>query len=93
MAQERFVTDGAKDLRALLTAERISLTRFCETHDLDRIEVRRVLTGERQRVSVDFAIDIKRATKGKIAIERFAHSPSVRRKLHERRSLARRRAE
>ena len=92
--KEIFITDGANDLRAWLEARGLSITRFCEEHELDRIEVQRHLRGLRDRVSVDFAVSVRDATKGRdeVKVERWAHSPEVRRKLFERRSRTRRRA-
>lgn len=90
--KEVFITDGALDLRAWLEARGLSITRFCEENDLDRIEVQRHLRGLRDRVSVDFAVDIRDATKGAVKVDRWAHSKEVRRKLFERRSRTRRRA-
>lgn len=69
---DRRITDGARDLRAYLTEIDQSVPDFCEAHDLDRIQVQRVLNGERwQRISVDFASAIDRATKGRIAWTRW----------------------
>lgn len=90
--REIFITGGAEDLRAWLDARGLSITRFCDEHDLDRIEVQRHLRGLRDRVSVDFAVSIRDATKGSVKVERWAHSEEVRRKLFERRSRTRRKA-
>jgi hypothetical protein len=64
--KERLVTDGARALRAYLTRIEQSVPDFCEEHDLDRIQVQRALNGERQKISVDFAEAIEKATDGKV---------------------------
>lgn len=69
---DRRITDGGRDLRAYLDANEISVPDFCEQHGLDRIQVQRVLNGDRwQRITVDFAFAIDRATRGKIAWTRW----------------------
>lgn len=66
------ITDGARDLRAYLTDQEISVPDFCEKHDLDRIQVQRILNGERwRRITVDFAYAIEKATGGKVAWTRW----------------------
>lgn len=90
--KEVFITGGAEDLRAYLDARSLSITRFCDEHELDRIEVQRHLRGLRDRVSVDFAVSVRDATKGAVKVERWAHTADVRRKLFERRSRNRRKA-
>lgn len=90
--REVFITGGADDLRAWLEVKGLSITRFCESNGLDRIEVQRHLRGLRDRVSVDFAVSIRDATRGAVKVERWAHSPEVQKKLFERRSKVRRRA-
>ena len=65
----RRITDGGKALRAFLDDRGISVPNFCEAQrpPLDRIQVQRVLNGERwQRISVDFADAVSRATKGAV---------------------------
>jgi len=65
--EERRVTAGGKELRKYLDAVGISVPVFCERHGLDRIMVQRVLTGVRwQRISVDFAHAIEKATDGRV---------------------------
>jgi hypothetical protein len=69
---DRRITDGGRDLRAYLTEIEMSVPDFCEKHGLDRIQVQRVLNGERwKRITVDFANAIKRATDGRIDYPRF----------------------
>lgn len=69
---ERKITDGARDLRAYLDENGLSVPAFCETHGLDRIQVQRALNGERwQRISVDFAHAIERATSGRVRWHRW----------------------
>jgi hypothetical protein len=68
----RRITAGARDLRAYLTRNAVSVPTFCERHRLDRIQVQRVLNGERwQRITVDFANAIERATAGEVKWCRF----------------------
>lgn len=62
----RYVTDGARALRAYLRDIGQSVPSFCEEHELDRIMVQRALNGERRRISVDFAAAIERATGGRV---------------------------
>lgn len=69
---DRRITDGGRDIRALVTEQGISLPDWCEKHGLDRIQVQRVVNGSRyKRISVDFADEIFRATAGRISPERF----------------------
>lgn len=53
---------GAKLLRGWLVRQGISVPVFAERYSLDRITVQRLLNGERQRVSVETADAIERAT-------------------------------
>jgi hypothetical protein len=69
---ERRITDGGRDLRAYLTEHKISVPDFCEKHGLDRIQVQRVLNGDRwKRVTVEFAHAIELATDGAITYAQF----------------------
>lgn len=69
---ERKVTEGGRELRAFLTEQGISVPGFCARHGIDRIQVQRVLNGERyKRISVEFAHAIERATSGRIAYTKF----------------------
>jgi hypothetical protein len=66
------VTDGARDLRAYLTEIDQSVPDFCDEHGLDRIQVQRVMNGERwRRITVDFAFAILTATKGRVQWTRW----------------------
>jgi hypothetical protein len=67
--QVRRVTDGGRELRAWLDEKAISVPRFCDQHELERVTVQRALNGELKRVSVDLAFAIKQATRGAVAIE------------------------
>ncbi len=89
--KERFVTDGARDFLAALKRLDMSLTEFCERSHLDRIEVQRIVNGERQRVAIDSALDIVLAAEKlgeTIELRRFAHSKAVRKKLFDKKSKA-----
>ncbi len=69
---DRRITDGGRDLRAYLTEIKVSVPDFCEKHGLDRIQVQRILNGERwKRVTVEFAHSIERATDGRISYTQF----------------------
>lgn len=69
---DRRITDGARDLRAYLTEIDQSVPDFCEMHGFDRIQVQRVLIGDRWRyITVDFAFAIQTATGGRIAWTRW----------------------
>lgn len=69
---DRRITDGGRELRAYLTEIKVSVPDFCEKHGLDRIQVQRVLNGERwKRVTVEFAHSISRATDGRIPYTAF----------------------
>ncbi len=66
------ITEGGRELRAYITEIGSSVPDFCEAHGLDRIQVQRVLNGERwKRISVDFAESIHRASKGRIDWRKF----------------------
>lgn len=63
--KQRQTTDGARKLREWLDERNLTIHKFCEAHGLDYAWVHRVLSGERgQRVSVDFARAVERATDG-----------------------------
>jgi hypothetical protein len=73
------ITDGARDLRAYLTEQRLSVPAFCERHGFDRIQVQRVLLGQRwRRITVDFAHAIEVATNGRISWQRWLSRTSRR---------------
>jgi len=62
------VTEGARKLRAWLRENEVSVPDFCDQHGLDRIQVQRVLNGERwRRITVDFACAIEVATRGRVS--------------------------
>jgi hypothetical protein len=69
---ERRVTAGGRDLRKYLDEIGQSVPDFCEKHRLDRIQVQRVMNGERYRnITVNFAHSIERATGGRVKWSRF----------------------
>jgi len=75
---ERKVTDGGRLLRAHLRMLGISVPDFCEKHGLDRIQVQRVLNGERyKRITVEFAHAIERASDGAIPYTAFLPSTAL----------------
>jgi hypothetical protein len=64
---EHRLTEGARLLRAHIRASGDSIPVWCERFGLDRIQVQRVLNGERwQRISVDFAHSVEVATSGAV---------------------------
>lgn len=69
------LTDGARALRAYLTANNLSVSAFCAQNGLDRIQVLRVLNGERwKRITVDFAHAIEDATGGAVGWAKWRSS-------------------
>lgn len=75
---DRRITDGGRELRSFLTEHKVSVPDFCEQHGLDRIQVQRVLNGERwKRVSVDFAHSIEKATDGVVPYTSFLPSTAI----------------
>lgn len=64
---ESKVTQGGRELRAYVDELGMSVPDFCDVHGLDRIQVQRVMNGDRwKRISVDFAFSIDKATKGRV---------------------------
>jgi len=57
---------GVGLLTKYLTREGLSITQFCEHHDLDRIQIQRLLKGVRRRISVTMAKDLQVATNGTV---------------------------
>jgi len=82
---DRFVTDGARDLRVWLDGQGIGIPKFCEQHGFDRVDVQRIMKGERQRISVNFAFDVEDATDGEVQARRWRQSRAVMTKLRNRR--------
>lgn len=75
---ERRITAGGRELRAYITELGVSVPDFCERHGLDRIQVQRVLNGERyKRISVEFADAIERATDGRVVYRLFLPSTAT----------------
>lgn len=69
------VTAGGKALLSEIRASGMSIPVWCEHHGLDRIQVQRVINGERwQRITVDFANSIDRASEGRIPYTMFLPS-------------------
>lgn len=67
------LTRGAKKLRSLLQRRKLTITDFAKSAGVDRIQLHRVLTGERwKHISVDFALGVRDATGGAIDVEDFA---------------------
>lgn len=71
---ERRVTDGGRKLRAYIDKNYVKggVPRFCEENEIDRISVQRALNGERQRISVDLATQIEKATAGAVQVQSWA---------------------
>ncbi len=71
-------TDGARELKTHLQRIKQSVPDFCQEQRLDRIQVQRVMTGERwRRVTVDFALSIQVATKGRVKWTSFLSSTAT----------------
>lgn len=68
---------GAVELRRYLDGRGESVPRFCETHGLDRIQVQRMLLGQRERVSVDFALAIEKATDGVVTVASWGEPATI----------------
>ena len=67
---------GAKLLRDYLNEQGLNIPEFCELHGLDRIQVQRVVKGDRaKRVSVNFAKSISDATEGKVPWDSWVTAP------------------
>lgn len=72
---ERLVTDGGRELRALIDRLKVSVPDWCEEHGLDRIRVQKLLNGSLyKRVSVDLAFAVERVTKGRVKAVAFLSS-------------------
>jgi len=65
------LTAAALDLRKYIDAQHMSVPTFCEVHGLDRIQVQRMLNGQRERVSTAFAQAIQIATNGAVVWSRW----------------------
>ena len=66
-APQRRITNGARELRAYLDRIGMNVPDWSEKHGFGRVRIQRLLTGERwQRISVDFAFAIERATQGNV---------------------------
>lgn len=71
-------SDGARALDAYLREFDISVPHFCEEHRLDRLAVQRALSGKTsKRIGADLAIDVERATDGRVKAELW-HGNTVR---------------
>ena len=73
---ERKITEGARRLLTHIQKLGLNINSWCEKNDLNRIQIQRVINGERwKRASVDFAVAICRAVRaegGTIHVEQFA---------------------
>jgi plasmid maintenance system antidote protein VapI len=74
MSKQRRITEGGRQLRAYLKRVGQTVPEFAEAHGLDRIQVQRVLKGDRERISVDFALAIEKATDGTVQPWMFSKS-------------------
>lgn len=66
MKRPRATAEGARLLRAFLTETDQTVPEFSERHGFGRIQLQRLLNGERLKVSVDFAEAIQMATGGRV---------------------------
>lgn len=84
---------GAEPLKAYIQSLDKSVTEWCETEELDRFVVQKLLTGKLQRVSVEIAFDIEAATDGVVEAKLWIPADEIRDSQAQRRSAtARRRA-
>jgi len=60
------LTKGGRALRAYLDQNALSVPVFCERSRIDRFRVQKAMTGEIEKVSVDLAYQIERATSGAV---------------------------
>ncbi len=58
--------DGARALEIEIDASGLSVPSWCDAHGLNQDQVRKALRGETPRISVDFAEEVQRATKGRV---------------------------
>jgi hypothetical protein len=69
---DRRITMGGRKLRTWLAKNDLSVSAFSEAHDLDRIQVLRLLNGDRwKQISVKLAHAIVTATDGRITYTMF----------------------
>lgn len=62
-------TEGGRRLRAYLTEHDLTVPKFCESSGLNRVQVQRLITGERgENISARLALAIERATEGEIPV-------------------------
>ncbi len=81
---DRRITEGGRLLRTYLTEIGMTVPAFCEHHKLDRIQVQRVMNGERwKRINVEFANAIEKATGGRIPYTAFLPSTADESGEHE----------
>lgn len=79
---------GAEPLRAHIDSLDLSVTEWCEKHDLDRFMVQKLLNGKLQRVSVEIAFDIEAATDAVVGAELWVPEQGVRDVQQERRKAS-----
>ena len=60
--------DGARALDRFLRARDVSVPAFCEEHNLDRMQVQRLLSGAAKRPDVGVLLHIEKATDGAVAV-------------------------
>jgi hypothetical protein len=73
---DRQPSEGALRLRAYLDAHTQTIYAFCEATGLDRVQVQRVISGERgQRITVAFASAIEHATGGEVPMSAWVSAP------------------
>lgn len=78
--------EGVSLFLAHLAELGVSQTAFCDEKGIDRITVQRIVNGERQRITVDFAMKMRDATGGKVPVETW-ESPSARSRRQARAPL------
>jgi hypothetical protein len=67
--------DGVDLLEEYLAERHMSQTAFANIHRLDRVQLHRVMSRKRRRISVDFAASIEDATGGAVLAVAFRTAP------------------
>jgi transcriptional regulator with XRE-family HTH domain len=66
---ENTPTDGGRRLRTYLDKHGLTVPKFCESSGLNRVQVHRLITGERgENISARLALAIDRATDGEVPV-------------------------
>lgn len=77
---------GAEPLRSHIHGLDMSVSDWCEKHEIDRFSVQKLLNGKLQRVSVELAFDLEEASEGAVAAKLWIPEQEIRDAQQERRS-------